>query len=451
MSDDRWPLSLLDAHRQLQEGRCTAVSLLDSCLTAIADPAGEGARSFMTVHRETARAAAAHSDAARAHGESLGPLSGIPISIKDLFDEAGHTTTAGSRVLQGGPPAAVDAPAVAGLRAAGATLVGRTNMTEFAYSGVGLNPHYGTPRAPYDRITGRIPGGSTSGGAVAVADGMCWAALGTDTGGSVRIPAAFCGLVGFKPTQGRLPSAGAFPLAPSFDSVGLIAKTVTDCRYLDVAIRATAAVARPRRVSELTIGVAAGMPFDDLEIAVSRPVEEIIRRLGAAGARIEDTSSVDWSEPGRLLARGRITAVECRAVHGELFHRRSEYDPRVAARIEAGAAVPAIEYVGALQAIAALRTQVAAAIARFDVVLLPTVACLPPPITALADDGGYFRINTRVLRNSTMANVLGGCAISLPLRAPGEAPVGLMLMAAAGQDDRLLDVAVAVEEFNGRR
>jgi aspartyl-tRNA(Asn)/glutamyl-tRNA(Gln) amidotransferase subunit A len=426
------------------------VSLLDSCLRSIDDPAGEGARSFLTIHRESARAEAAHSDALRARGESLGPLAGIPISIKDLFDEAGHTTTAGSRVLRDRPPAAKDAAAVAGLRAAGATIVGRTNMTEFAYSGVGLNPHFGTPRAPYDRVTGRIPGGSTSGGAVSVADRMCWAALGSDTGGSVRIPAAFCGLVGFKPTQGRLPSAGAFPLAPSFDSVGLIARTVNDCRHLDAAIRGTPPVSIARRSSEIRIGVARGLPFDDLEPAVGGPIEEIIRRLSTRGAKITDASSADWSEPGRLLSRGFVTAVECRACHGELFKRRLEYDPRVAARIEAGEAVPAIEYVSAVQAIIALRSQVEASMAGLDAVLMPTVACLPPPIVDLSDDRDYFRINSLVLRNTSIANVLGLCAISLPLQVPGEAPVGLMLMAPAGQDARLLDVAESVEELIGR-
>lgn len=451
MTNDRLPTSLLDARDQLETGECTARSLLDSCLRSIDDPAGEGARSFLIVHRESARAEAARSDAVRARGESLGPLAGIPISIKDLFDEAGYTTTAGSRVLQDRPPAAKDAPAVASLRAAGATIVGRTNMTEFAYSGVGLNPHFGTPRAPYDRMTGRIPGGSTSGGAVSVADGMCWAALGSDTGGSVRIPAAFCGLVGFKPTQGRLPSTGAFPLAPSFDSVGLIARTVNDCRYLDAAIRGTAPVSTARRLSETRIGVAAGMPFDDLEPAVSRPVEEIIRRLSARGAKVTDASSVDWAEPGRLLARGLVTAVECRACHGDLFNRRSEYDARVATRIEAGETVLATEYVSALQAITLLRAQIQASIAGFDVVLMPTVACVPPPIADLADDRDYFRINSRVLRNTTVANILGFCAISLPLQAPGEAPVGLMLMAPAGKDSQLLDFAQIIEEFLGGR
>jgi aspartyl-tRNA(Asn)/glutamyl-tRNA(Gln) amidotransferase subunit A len=450
MSNDRWPRSVLDAHGQLESGRCTALGLLDSCLRAIDDPAGEGARSFMTVHRETARAEAARSDAARARGEPLGPLSGIPISIKDLFDEAGHTTTAGSRVLQDRPPAESDAPVVAHLRKAGAIIVGRTNMTEFAYSGVGLNPHFGTPRAPYDRITGRIPGGSTSGGAVSVADGMCWAALGSDTGGSVRIPAAFCGLVGFKPTQGRLPSEGAFPLAPSFDSVGLIAKTVNDCRYLDAAIRGTAAVSSLRRLSEIKFGVAAGLPFEDLETAVGRPVEEIIHRLSGAGARITDASSVDWSEPGRLIARGRVTAVECRVCHGELFKRRTEYDARVAARIEPGETVLAIDYVSAVQAIAEFRAQVQRTVARFDVVVMPTVACVPPPIADLTEDRDYFRINSRVLRNTTIANVLGFCAISLPLQAPGAPPVGLMLMAPGGKDSLLLDTAQAVEDLIGR-
>src|SRR5690606_26718655 len=201
-----------------------------------ADPNGEGARAFMSVAADSARAQADEVDRKRAAGETLPPFAGIPLSIKDLFDIAGEVTRAGSRILAKEPPALRDAPVIARLRAAGFIFVGRNTMTEFAFSGLGLNPHYGTPSSPVDRATRRIPGGARPGGAVAVADGMAVASLGTDTGGSCRIPAAFCGIVGFKPTAHRVPRDGATPLAHSFDSIGPLANSVACCATLDAIL-----------------------------------------------------------------------------------------------------------------------------------------------------------------------------------------------------------------------
>jgi aspartyl-tRNA(Asn)/glutamyl-tRNA(Gln) amidotransferase subunit A len=445
------PLTVGNARRTLDAGLCTARSLLAQCLEQIDEPEGEGVRAFITVHRERAHGDAERIDAARVRGERLGALAGIPISIKDLFDEAGQTTTAGSLVLRGTPCALRDAPVVASLRRAGATVIGRTNMTEFAYSGVGLNPHFGTPLAPYDRRTGRIPGGSTSGGAVSVADGMCLAAIGSDTGGSIRIPAAFCGVVGFKPTHGRLSTVGAFPLAPSFDSVGVIAHTVDDCRVVDAAICGATPLRTARPIRNLAIGVASGLPFDDLELCVGTSMERIIGMLNTAGAKVADVRGVDWAAPGRLLAGGQITAVESLACHGALFKRRSEYDHRVVARMEPGVEARAVDYARALQSIFALRRAMSEQVRSFDALLLPTVACAPPPIAELADDPGYFRVNARVLRNTTIANVLGFCAISVPVLGSSEPPVGLMLMAPAAHDSALLNIAEAIEGLIGRR
>src|SRR2546423_414131 len=207
---------------------------LEQALARIADPKGEGARACLTVYMETARAAADAADARAKSGISLGPLDGAIVAIKDLFDVAGEPTRAGSRILADAPPAKADAPIVRRLRAAGAVIVAKTNMTEFAFSGVGMNPHYGTPGNPADR--GRVPGGSSSGAAVAAADHMCDIAIGTDTGGSTRIPAALCGIVGFKPSQWRVPTDGAFPLSYILDSVGPLARTVADCARADAVM-----------------------------------------------------------------------------------------------------------------------------------------------------------------------------------------------------------------------
>src|SRR5438132_1011923 len=200
--------------------------LVEQCLARISDQSGEGGRVFLKIHAADALAAADFYDRRRAHGAAPSPFAGIPVSIKDLFDIAGDVTTAGSVALRDAKAAEHDAPAVARLRAAGFIPVGRTNMTEFAFSGIGINPHYGTPLSPYDRSSGRIPGGSSSGAAVSISDGMALGALGTDTGGSCRIPAAFCGIVGFKPTASRVPTQGAFPLSASLDSLGTLAPTV---------------------------------------------------------------------------------------------------------------------------------------------------------------------------------------------------------------------------------
>src|SRR5262245_37789373 len=247
---------------------------LEQALDRIADPNGEGARACLTVYADTARAAADAADARRKAGISLGPLDGTVISIKDLFDVAGEVTRAGSKVLaEEGTPAAADAPVLRRLRAAGAVIVAKTNMTEFAFSGIGINPHYGTPGNPADRA--RVPGGSTSGGAVSVADAMCDIAIGTDTGGSTRIPAALCGIVGFKPSKLRLPTERAFPLSYTLDSVGPMARTVADCARADAVMAAEVAAAdpapdrEPLRLAGLRLGAAQGLPLKDLDATVS--------------------------------------------------------------------------------------------------------------------------------------------------------------------------------------
>src|SRR5436190_8206153 len=220
----------------LENGRTSARKLVDECLARIADSSGEGARAFLHVDAEAAIEAAEAMDHLRKAGAAASPYAGIPVSIKDLFDIKGQVTRAGSRALDDSPPAEADAPVVARLRAAGFVVIGRTNMTEFAYSGIGINPHYGTPKSIWKRDAGHVPGGSSSGAAVSIADGMAFGALGTDTGGSCRIPAAYNGIVGYKPTQRRVPLDGGVPLSFSLDRFGPLANSVACCATLDAVL-----------------------------------------------------------------------------------------------------------------------------------------------------------------------------------------------------------------------
>ena len=262
--------SLPELSRDLALGLTTSEKLTHACLENIAIPSGEGARAFIKVCTDSALATARASDVARAMGQLPSAIAGIPISIKDLFDVKGEVTCAGSKILADAPPATSDAPVIARLRAAGAIILGRTNMTEFAYGAHGMNAHYGTPANPWDRRTRHIPGGSTSGGAVSVTDDMAAATIGSDTGGSVRIPAALCGITGFKPTQARIPLAGAFPLSFTRDSIGPLGRSVTCCTWLD-AIMAGEVLETPAvmALSGLRFGVPKTILLDGLTPAVA--------------------------------------------------------------------------------------------------------------------------------------------------------------------------------------
>src|SRR5438067_6741130 len=262
---------------------------LEQALARIADPKGEGARACLTVYAEAARAAAEAADARAKSGISLGALDGAIVTIKDLFDVAGEPTRAGSRILADAPSAEADAPIVRRLRAAGAVIVAKTNMTEFAFSGVGMNPHYGTPGNPADRA--RVPGGSSSGAAVAAADHMCDIAIGTDTGGSTRIPAALCGIVGFKPSQWRVPTEGAFPLSYTLDSIGPLARSVADCARADAVMAGEEPrPLEPAKLAGLRLGIAQGLALEDLDGDVTREFAGAIARLDSAGVRFTDES-----------------------------------------------------------------------------------------------------------------------------------------------------------------
>jgi aspartyl-tRNA(Asn)/glutamyl-tRNA(Gln) amidotransferase subunit A len=422
--------------------------LVEDCLERIADPAGEGQRVYLKTHAAAARAAADAVDRMRAAGLTPHPLAGVPISVKDLFDEAGQVTTAGSRVLADAAPAGRDAMAVARLRAAGVVVLGRTNMTEFAFSGVGLNPHYGTPLNPWDRGAGRIPGGSSSGAAVSVADGMAHAALGTDTGGSCRIPAALCGVTGFKPTARRVPTRGVFPLSPTLDSVGPLGRSVDCCTRLDAILsgRAEDGGAAPVEVAGLRLGAPPTAVLEDLDESVARAFDRALGRLSAAGARIDTRPLPMLREAAGIHAGGGIVVAEAFAMHrGRLAVAGDAYDPRVRQRIEAGAAMGAADLVDVLRARADLGARFHAALAPFDAMLWPTTPMVAPSLDDVRADVDFKRLNMRLLRNTAIVNAMDACAVSLACHEPGTAPVGLMVTGAHGADRRTLSVAAAIE------
>jgi len=433
----------------LAAGRTTAAALTEAALARIAEPGGEGARTFITVHADTARAAAAAMDALRAAGRAPSAFAGIPISIKDLYDEAGVTTRAGSVALKGAPAARATAPSVQRLIRAGFVILGRTNMVEFAFSGLGVNPHYGTPRSPWDRATGRLPGGSSSGAGVAVADGMGFAALGTDTGGSCRIPAALCGVVGWKPTAKRVPLTGLLPLAGSLDSAGPLARSVADCAVVD-AIMAGAedpAAPAPLPIKGLRLGLPRGTFLTDgMDGTVAAVFGRTLTRLSAAGAHVIEFDLPELEDILAANATGGFAASESWAFHHALVaEKAASFDPRILKRIQRGEHMSAADYVELVQARARIIAAAARRTAPFDAVICPTCPLVPPRIADVDDDAAYNRINMALLRNTSVGNFLDRCSISIPCHAEGEAPVGLMLTGEHMGDARLFAVAAAVE------
>jgi aspartyl-tRNA(Asn)/glutamyl-tRNA(Gln) amidotransferase subunit A len=431
----------------LAEGITTSRTLIEDSLAKIADPNGEGKRTFIKVHADQARAMADAADKLRAHGRTPTRYTGIPIALKDLFDIAGEPTPAGSAILADAPAATANAPVVARMLAAGFIPVGRVNMTEFAFSGLGINPHFGTPASPWDRASRRIPGGSSSGTAVAVADGMAAAGLGTDTGGSCRIPAAFCGIVGYKPTARRVPITGVLPLAPSLDSVGPLAPSVTCCAEIDAILAGeTPAAPVPARLNGLRLAVPENMVLDNMDDTVAAAFDKALSTLSAAGARIEKIRFADFAELPAANAKGGFAAAEGYAWHRHLLATRGAgYDPRIRVRITRGEHMSAADYIDVVNARGRLIASFDRATAPYDCVLMPSVPIVAPHIADLDDERAYNSVNMLILRNTALGNFFDRCAISLPCHREGEAPVGLMLMGETMGDARLFGIAAAVE------
>lgn len=431
----------------LAAGRTSSRELVESALARIMDAQGEGARAFLKIYAETARAEADHADRLRRAGIVRSPVDGLPVSVKDLFDVGGDVTRAGSKLLADAPAAKADAPAVARLRAAGAVIVGRTNMVEFAFGTTGLNPHYGTPRNPWDRRTGRVPGGSSSGAAVAQADGMCVMALGTDTRGSIRQPAALCGVTGFKPTACRVPREGAFPLSYTLDSVGPLANSVECCAAYDAVLAGEDPSPLPDRpVRGLRLLLPRSSVLDDLDAAVGRSFEDALAKLSAAGAAISELRVDAFDRQAEYFKNGGFAGAEAYAIHRRWADRLDEYDPRIAKRVMLGKDIGAADYIELGRMRSAYMHQVGALLAPFDAFVMPTTPCIAPTIAEVdRSDDDYFRWNMRILKNVGVVNFLDGCAATLPCHEPGSAPVGLSVCSVAGSDRRVLAAAAAVE------
>ena len=433
----------------LEAGTTSSYELIEACLARIDDENGEGSRTFIEVDRDGALRAACAMDRLRNANAAPSPFAGIPISIKDLFDIRGQVTRAGSTVLADAAPAKADAASVERLRRMGFVLIGRTNMTEFAYSGLGLNPHYGTPANGWDRATRRIPGGSSSGAAVSVLDGMAHGALGTDTGGSCRIPAAFTGLVGFKPTASRVPLAGAVPLSQSLDSIGPIARSVQCCAIMDSVLAGEpvrSLAARPPK--GLRLLVPTNIVFEDIDDIVARAFEDALAHLSCAGASVERARVSEFDDIAAINAKGGFTAPESFALHRPLLATKGGgYDPRVSVRIARGEHVSAADYLDAIALRASLIDNARTRLSAYDAVIMPTVPIVAPPIATLAEDDIFTNINRVVLRNPTLINMIDGCAVSVPIHRPGDAPVGLMIAGTANADRRILEIARGLEQL----
>ncbi len=378
-------------------------------------------------------------------------LAGLAFTAKDLFDVEGQPTPAGSVVLAHAPAAKTDSVAVARLRAAGGVLTGRTNMTEFAFSGVGVNPHHGTPANAADPATPRIPGGSSSGAAVSVATGAAFIGLGSDTGGSIRIPAALNGIVGFKSTARLVPAEGALPLSTTLDTVCAMTRSVRDAILAHEILAARRVTRGAAPVGAYRLAVVKNVFFDDVEPTVARAFDAALRLLRDAGARIEEISLPELAELQGINATGGFSAAESYAWHRLLLERSGAgYDPRVAQRILKGAGMKAHEYIDLVNARRDWIARVEAALAGFDAVLSPTVPITAPSIASVAPgaerDDAFFRVNALLLRNPSIVNMLDGCAISLPCHAAGELPAGLMLWHAAMHDDAVLAIALRTEQ-----
>jgi len=454
---------LADLHTTLQHihsSQTSASAEIEKSIAAARSPACDHA--FLKTMFDEARGVAADVDGRHQ------PLAGLAVSVKDLFDIAGQTTAAGSAVLADAPAATADCPAVARLRAGGGALIGRTNMVEFAFSGVGTNPHFGTPAAwdgRFDRPAGgaaspaRIPGGSSSGAAVSVATGAAFIGLGSDTGGSIRIPAALNGIVGFKNTARLVPTDGALPLSSTLDTACAMTRSVRDAMLVHQILAARRIIRSNAPLSSYRLAVVTTGMLDALDATVARAFARTLQVLRAAGARIDEIPLAAIRDLGALQSTGGFSAAESYSWHRPLLERSAAgYDPRVATRIQRGAAMKAYEYIDLMQARGRWIAGVETALQGFDAVLSPTVPIVAPLIADVAPaqgrdaaqdaahDAEFFRVNALLLRNTSVVNMLDGCAISIPCHAADELPVGLMLWHGALRDDTVLNIALQAEQ-----
>lgn len=411
-------------------------------------------RVFLEVVPERALAEAKTAAARYKAGRPLSPLDGVPVAWKDLYHVAGTRTTAGSILLKESAPQTADMPCVANAVAAGTVTMGKLNMTEFAYSGLGLNPHFGTAFNPNDRETPRSPGGSSSGSGAAVASRLVPIAIGSDTGGSVRVPASYNGTVGFKTSTGRIDKTGIVPLAATYDTIGPLARSVEDCILADMVMRG-AAMSPVRRadLSELKLFVPTNIVLNDAEPAVMENFERSLRALEARGVRIARGRFELLDVVSKLTAdHGTIIAAESYAEYHEIADGEDgkRIDRRVLARMLMGKAMSARSLLEIQRTRAKVVPQVSAALDG-ALLVMPTTVITAPPIAPLeAGDDVFFRINTLTLRNTALTNVLDMCGVAMPNgRDEKGLPTSFLVSAPWDEDERLLGAALAMEAIVG--
>lgn len=440
-----WAVDRLNA--AIAAGQTSCAEIVATALERANAPTGEGRWTFRALRENDARDEAAAHDRRRVAGTAVSPLAGLPVSIKDNIDSAGEATRGGCKLLENAPPAASDAAIVARLKAAGAVIVGRTNMSELAFSGIGYNRFYGTPANPFERATRRIPGGSSSGAAISVTDGMAVAAIGTDTGGSVRIPAALTGLAGFKPTQARVPRDGVLPLSTLLDCVGPLAPSVAECALIDGILAGDSAPLVPFTGS-LRFCTADDFMLRDADETVSSIYAAAKRALLDAGARIEPLPPGAFDEVTAYNRRGSFSGAEAWQRFGEaILARPQDIDPRIAERILRGRSISGADLEENRRARAIMMERFERAMSSFDALIAPTVPIVAPLISDMEDDEKFRRANALILRNPMVANLLDAPSLTIRCHAPGEAPVGLMLIGPHLSDRRLLAIGAALERL----
>jgi aspartyl-tRNA(Asn)/glutamyl-tRNA(Gln) amidotransferase subunit A len=439
--------------RLVAAGRLDPVEVAEFFLDRIEHDRGNP--SFILVTRARALDEAAASRKRHREGRAAGPLDGVPIAWKDLVDMAGERTTAGSALFAESPPKETDAPIVANLSAAGLVALGKTNLSEFAFSALGLNPHFGTPRNPRDAATPRIAGGSSSGAAVAVAGGLAPCAIGSDTGGSIRAPAGFCGIVGFKTSEGRIDKRGVFPLSRTLDTIGPLARTVEDCVLIDMALRGqTGAQIRPFDLTGVEFVVPDRTGIDDVDAAVAANLETVTKRLAAAGAKITSRPVPSIGAMRALTAQhGSLVAIEAYAEHRQVFDSldAERMDRRVVNRALLARAVSGEDAInlrrGRERLVAALADELKEAL-----LLLPSTPMTAPPIAALDHDDELFRAtNLRAMHYTFLGNLFRMCGLAIPSGADAAGlPTGVQFLASSGNDERLLSIGLSVETVLAR-
>ncbi len=434
--------------RALVDGTLHAVGLTQVALER-AEKSTQ-ANIFISISRERALNEASESSKRHARGQPLSALDGVPIALKDLIDRKGEITTAGSQIYRNAPAASSDCPVACNLSAAGIISIGKVNLTEFAYSGLGLNPHFGTPHNPFSPDVPKVPGGSSSGTAVAISANIVPCGIGTDTGGSVRIPSSFNGLVGYKSSSGRIDTTGVFPLSRIMDTVGPLGRSVEDCIHLDRALRGLKSkTIAARAITGLLIHVPQSVVMKDIEPAVARNFQSSLRSLEAAGAIIREVPCVEFEEVIRLgKTYGSLTAADAYVEHLNLFENSkiNQVDQRVVDRILGGKSMTAADVICLQRARADLIARMKANYSD-GLIAMPTTAITAPEIDRLERDKAYFhQINTLVLRNTSLGNFLDLPGLALPNGVNEQGmPTSLLLSSVSGTDDDLQGYGLEIE------